>query len=189
MYIQTDESEWERLMPALELACDCTSHSSTELSPFEVMSGQNPITATDMDIVGDLAPILTSPMTKLFWQLCDRAQSHILRAKCQQKGYADSKRLDAELHVGDRVWINSRNLPGFARCSKFEPRYHGPFKITDRVGKVAYRVALPPTYTCYNAFHVSLLVKGRPRDPSMKSLGAAVGWLPLRDQAGLPTET
>ena len=187
-YIQTDGSEWERLLPALELAYNCTSHSSTELSPFKVTICQNPITAADIDMVGDLAPTITPRMTKLFRHVCGRAQSHILRSKWQQKVYAD-KRRDAEFHVGDKVWINGRNLPGFARCSKFEPRYHGPFKITDRIGKVAYRVALPPAYTCHNVFHVSLLVKDRPRDSSMNSLEAAVGWLPVRDQAGLPTDT
>ena len=91
-YIQTDECEWERLRPSLELAYNCTSHSSTELSPFEVMIGQSPITTADIDIMGGLAPTLTPPMTKLFRQLCDRAQSHILRVKWQQKVYTDTKR-------------------------------------------------------------------------------------------------
>ena len=53
---------------------------------------------------------------------------------------------------------------------------------------MACRVALPPTYTCHNVSHVSLLVKDRPWDPSMNSL-EAVGWPPVRHQAGLPTGT
>ena len=32
-YIQSDEREWERLLPALELAYNTASHSSTELPP------------------------------------------------------------------------------------------------------------------------------------------------------------
>ncbi|CDI78777.1 hypothetical protein EPH_0048820 [Eimeria praecox] len=82
-YIRSDEREWERLLPALELAYNTTSHSSTELSPFEVMIGQNPITAADLDVVGNLAPTLTPLMAKLFQQLCDCAGGHILRAKLQ----------------------------------------------------------------------------------------------------------
>ncbi|CDJ46850.1 Polyprotein, related [Eimeria brunetti] len=80
-YIQADEREWEGLLPALELAYNTTSHSSTELSPFEIMIGENPLTAADLDIVRALAPTLTPPMTKLFRRLCDRAQGHILKAK------------------------------------------------------------------------------------------------------------
>ncbi|CDJ67078.1 hypothetical protein ENH_00031640 [Eimeria necatrix] len=95
-YIKSDECEWKRLLPALELAYNTTSHSPTELSPFEVMIGESPLTAADLDIVGALAPTLTPPMTKLLRQLCHRAQSHILKAKWQQKEYADTKRRAVE---------------------------------------------------------------------------------------------
>ncbi|CDJ56886.1 hypothetical protein EMWEY_00026150 [Eimeria maxima] len=108
-YIQTDEKEWEHLLPALELAYNTTPHSSTELSPFEVMIGENPLTAADLDIVGTLPPTLSPPMTKLFQRLCDRAQAHILQAKWRQKYYADTRRRPMEYKVGDRVWISSRH--------------------------------------------------------------------------------
>ncbi|CDJ34265.1 uncharacterized protein EMH_0019520 [Eimeria mitis] len=187
-YIQTDEREWERLLPALELAYNTTSHSSTELSPFEVMIGQNPVTAADLNVVGNIAPTLTPPMTELFQQLCDRAQSHIIKAKWQQKRYADAHRRDAQYNPGDRVWISSRNLPGLNQCSKFEPRFLGPFAVLERIGQVAYRIELPPTYTCHNAFHVSQLVPDRPRDPQMKSKEAAVWRLPVTGPDGTPTD-
>ncbi|CDJ64467.1 hypothetical protein ENH_00070160 [Eimeria necatrix] len=61
--IQSDEREWERLLPALGLAYNTTSHSSTQLSLFGVMIGDNPLTA---DAVGALSSTLTPPMTKLF---------------------------------------------------------------------------------------------------------------------------
>ncbi|CDI74846.1 OSIGBa0102B11.2 protein, related [Eimeria praecox] len=41
-HIQSDEREWERLLPALELAYNTASHSSTELSPFEVFVPDRP---------------------------------------------------------------------------------------------------------------------------------------------------
>ena len=187
-YIQSDERAWESLLPALELAYNTTSHSSTELSPFEVMIGQNPVTAADIDIVGPLSPTLTPPMTKLFRRLCDRAQAHILRAKWSQKSYYDAKHRDVEYAVGDKVWISSRHLPTDSSCSKFTPRYLGPFPILERIGQVAYRIQLPSSYSCHDVFHVSLLVKDRPRDPSMNAKEAAVGWLPVNDAHGNPTD-
>ncbi|CDI74485.1 hypothetical protein EPH_0002560 [Eimeria praecox] len=44
------------------------------------MIGENPLTAADLDVVGALSPTLIPPMTKLFRQLCDREQSHIVKS-------------------------------------------------------------------------------------------------------------
>ncbi|CDJ47094.1 Polyprotein, related [Eimeria brunetti] len=79
-YILTEEREWELLLRARELACNITSHLPTERSPFEVMIGQNSLTAADPDIVGTLVLTLTPPITEAFRQLCDQAQSHIMKA-------------------------------------------------------------------------------------------------------------
>ncbi|XP_063942622.1 uncharacterized protein LOC135150292 [Daucus carota subsp. sativus] len=41
---------------------------------------------------------------------------------------------------------------------KLSPRYVGPFDVIERVGEVAYRVALPPQLShVHNVFHVSVL--------------------------------
>jgi hypothetical protein len=44
-------------------------------------------------------------------------------------------------------------------CAKLAPRYCGTFQILERVGPVAYRLALPLTVKAHNVFHVSLLKK------------------------------
>ena len=41
---------------------------------------------------------------------------------------------------------------------KLSPRYVGPFEILDKVGEVAYRLALPPVLSgIHNVFHISIL--------------------------------
>ncbi|CDJ62744.1 Retrotransposable element Tf2 155 kDa protein type 2, related [Eimeria necatrix] len=164
------------------------SHSSTELSPFEVMICENPLTAATLDILGTLAPTFTSPMTKLFRQLCDRAESHILKAKWQQIYCADTKRRAVEYAVGKKVWLSSEHLQASTSCAKLEPRYRGHFEIIERIRTVAYRLALPRTYACHNVSHASKLVPRRPRPPDLVPQKADTAWPPIRDAAVSPTE-
>ena len=42
-------------------------------------------------------------------------------------------------------------------CAKLAPRFCGPFEILERVGPVAYRLALPSHIRAHNLFHVSIL--------------------------------
>ena len=51
---------------------------------------------------------------------------------------------------------------------KLSPRFIGPFEILERMGAVAYRLALPPSMSgVHEVFHVSILRKYTP-DPAHK---------------------
>ncbi|MCI28650.1 hypothetical protein A2U01_0049852 [Trifolium medium] len=52
------------------------------------------------------------------------------------------------------------NLRGAFKTKKLCPRYIGPFQIVERIGEVAYKLALPPSVSGMNdVFHVSQLRK------------------------------
>ena len=54
----------------------------------------------------------------------------------------------------------------FGRSGKLSPRFIGSFEILDRVGVVAYHLALPTRLAnVHNVFHISILWKYEP-DPS-----------------------
>jgi len=50
----------------------------------------------------------------------------------------------------------------------------GPFNIIERIGPVAYRIALPPTVKFHVVFHVSLLKK------YVKDVDHVIGWFVLQ---------
>ena len=59
-----------------------------------------------------------------------------------------------------------RGVFRFGKRGKLSPRFIGPFEILERVGTVAYRLALPPSMLdVHEVFHVSMLRKYTP-DPA-----------------------
>ena len=87
-----------------------------------------------------------------------------LKAVCdKQKSYADLKRKDIEYEVGDKVFLKVspwRKILRFRKKGKLSPRFIGPYEILDRIGLVAYRLALTSELAkLHNVFHVSMLRK------------------------------
>ena len=68
--------------------------------------------------------------------------------------------------MGDHVFLKTMPKKGvvkFDKRGKLLPRYIRPFEILDRVGTVAYRLALPPSLSgVHEVFHVSMLRKYTP---------------------------
>ena len=64
-----------------------------------------------------------------------------------------------EFEVGDHVFLKAiipkRGVVRFGKCGKLSQRFIGPFKILERVGTIAYRLALPPSMLgVREVFHV-----------------------------------
>jgi hypothetical protein len=91
-----------------------------------------------------------------------RAKASLLAARSCQKLFAEEKRTEVELAVGQKVLLSTINFklvhPG---TRKLLPKWVGPFRVIERIGKVAYKVELPPNLKMHNVFHVQLLKKYR----------------------------
>ena len=79
------------------------------------------------------------------------------------------RRRPLEFEVGDNVFLkvmHKRGVVRFSKRGKLSPRFIGPFEILERLGTVAYRLALPPSMSgVHEEFHVSMLLRYTP-DPA-----------------------
>ena len=93
----------------------------------------------------------------------------LLTAQSRQKSYADVRRRPLEFEVGDHVFLkvmSKRGLVRFGKRGKLLLRFIGPFEILEKVGTIAYRLALPPSMSgVHEVFHVSMLWRYTP-DPA-----------------------
>ena len=75
----------------------------------------------------------------------------------------------SEFEVGDRIFLKvmpKRGVVRFSKRGKLLSRFIEPFEILERVGTIAYQLALPPSMSgVHEVFHVSMLRRYTP-DPA-----------------------
>ena len=87
----------------------------------------------------------------------------------RQKSYVDLKRKDIKYEIGEKVFLKVspwKKVMRFGKNGKLSPSFIGSYEVIEKVGRVAYRLALPPELEkTHNVFHVSMLRRYR-SDPS-----------------------
>jgi len=153
--------KWLDWLPLAEYWHNTAFHSALGKTPFEVVYGQSRhlgISDTSACQAADLEGWLQERelLSKLIHQ-------HLLRAQQRMKHHADKNRSEREFAVGDLVYLK---LQPYIQSSvaprgnqKLAYRFFGPFKILARVGKVAYKLNLPPHSKIHPVIHVSQLKK------------------------------
>ncbi|XP_072080982.1 uncharacterized protein [Arachis hypogaea] len=89
-----------------------------------------------------LGPEMIAETTEQVKKIRDR----MLTAQSHQKSYADQRRKFLEFEEEDHAFLKVTPAIGVGRViktKKLNPRYIGPFQILERVGPLAYRMALP----------------------------------------------
>ncbi len=159
---------WFRYLPLVEFAYNKSYQASIDMAPYKAIYGRrcrSPICWDDIEECRIIGPDLVED-AKAKVRV---AKQRLLAAQRRQKSYVDWHRRDLEFQVGDHALLKvspARGIKRFILRNKLSPRFVGPFEILERIGTVAYRLALPHGLTgVHNVFHVSMLRKYI-RDPS-----------------------
>ncbi|CAJ2666354.1 unnamed protein product [Trifolium pratense] len=121
---------WDSCLPLVEFTYNNSYHSSIGMAPFEALYGRR-------------------CRTPLCWY--ETGEGAILGPEIVQETTEKIRMIREKMKASQRRALKSRKL-----TSKFI----GPFEILKRVGKVAYRIALPPSLAnLHDVFHVSQLRK------------------------------
>ena len=151
---------WDRYIPLMEFAYNNSFQSSIGMAPYEALYGRKcrtPVCWTDLNEHKLIGPDLVKDTEEKVQVIRQRLKA----ASDRQKSYANQKRRDIEYKVGDKAFLKVspwRKILKFGQKGKLSPRFIGPYEILERIGPVAYRLALPPELAkLHDVFHVSML--------------------------------
>ncbi|KAA3484517.1 pol protein [Gossypium australe] len=117
------EGSWEKYLSLVEFAYNNNYQVSLKMTPYEALYGPK---CRSLFCWSELSEMKLEGDDKVR-PICDNLKA----ATDRQKSYADLKRKDIEFAMGDR----NREV---------ESEVYGLYEIIERVGPVAYRLALPP---------------------------------------------
>ena len=144
------------------------------MAPYEALYGRpcrSPLCWTE---VGE-SSIISPDMIRDTFEKVNLIRKRLLTAQRRQKSYVDVRRRPLEFKVGDRVSLKvmpKRGVVRFGKRGKLSSRFIGPFEILERVGTIAYRLALPSSMSgVHEVFHVSMLRRYTPDPAQVVDLG------------------
>ncbi|KAI3786526.1 hypothetical protein L1987_40273 [Smallanthus sonchifolius] len=133
---------WDLHLSLIEFSYNNSYHTSINMAPFEALYGRKCRSPIYLNEIGEAQ--ITGP--ELIQETSDKIvqiRDNIRVARSRQKSYADKRRKPLEFQVCDLVLLKVSPWKGvirFGKKGRLSPRYVGPFKILERIGKVAYKL-------------------------------------------------
>ena len=158
------EGSWDRHIPLVECVYNNSFQSSTGMAPYEALYGRKcrtPLCWMKLSKKKVIGPNLIQETKEKVKMIKERLKV----ATNRHKSYANMKRKDIRYEIGEKVFLKVspwKKVMRFGKNDKLSPRFIGPNEVIEKVGPVAYRLALPPDLEkIHNVFHVSMLRRYR----------------------------
>ena len=154
------EGSWDRHIPLVEFVYNNSFQSSIGMAPYEALYGRKCRTSlcwielSEKKVIGPDLIQKTEEKVKMI-------RERLKVANDRHKPYADMKRKDIRYEIGEKVFLKVspwKKVMRFGKKGKLSPRFIGPYEVIEKVGLVAYRLALSPELEkIHNVFHVPML--------------------------------
>ena len=162
------QEEWREYLPSLQSILNGTRNASTGCTPHELMYG--------MKLHSPLNIGFRTPEFQEFTIRKDAAEA-LKYAATYMKKYYDRRHEPQHFAEGDSVYIRLHkgySIPDKDVSRKLLQQDAGPFRVIERVGRLAYRLELPPHMRIHDVISVAHLEPapmgedpfGRPYQPN-----------------------
>lgn len=157
LFVNYRQDDWADWLSLAEFTCNNRVHSSTGHSPFWLNYGLHPTSS--------FSPPSTSVVEEATAFAQRMTDTRLLAEKALRETADTMKRFYDEHHqtapsyeVGDMVLLNNTNLRSTRPARKLDDKRFGPFRITEQVSPVNYRLDIPRRWhLSTHVFHVSKL--------------------------------
>src|SRR4051794_29417621 len=160
-YVSYHQDDWDSLLPAAEFACNNAPNASTQMTPFRLCYGRDPVDPySQVSSFPDSIPA-AADFHRQQQNAIKQATDALVLAKANQEKYANQHRRDVSFAVGDQVLLSSSHIHLASQAQrptrKLQARFIGPYSVIAKVSPVAYKLELPPSLNVHPVFHVNLL--------------------------------
>ena len=160
IYCDYHQDDWSQLLPLAEFVYNNTKSSSTGMSPFYANYGYHPRATLKILLEKGHENPTAEAYVDHIRRMHEKLQMTLEQAQARYKKEFDKNVAPAPgFKVGDRVWLNRRNIKTTRPSQQLDFRHLGPFEIVDVVGKskAAFELKLPNHWRIHPVFHASLL--------------------------------
>jgi hypothetical protein len=140
---------WEECLPHIEFYYNRSLHSTTKMSPFQIVYGFVPLAPIDLLHLPSLVQnnFNATQHGELILKLHATTKDNIECKKVKYKVAGDRGRKHVVFEVGDLVWLHwCKHHFLDLRKSKLMPHADGPFKVLEKINDNAYKLELPADF-------------------------------------------
>jgi transposase InsO family protein len=151
-FVSHKQDDWVKWLSTAEFSYNNAAHSATGTSPFFALYGRHPsITPT-----GEITSVpAAEEHIKQLVQVQEEVLSSLHMAKERMK--AGNNNVLPNFNIGDKVWLDAKNIHTQRPSKKLDHQRLGPFKITEQISPAAYRFELPASMKVHNVFYIGKL--------------------------------